>query len=295
MNFVGAKRLGLSVIAFLPVAFLYLVVFAGGLILSLAHAFGWFPALGADTWTLAYFEDALAHPDFWVSLRVTLFFSVTSTALACALGSVFAAAAAEVIPWPRAIDGFLRFSLGVPHLVTANLVLLLFDQSGFASRVAHAVGWIGALEEFPVLVNDGKSIGTILGFLFKETVFVALLVLPAALAARKSHGRVAASLGAGPWQRLWHVTLPLCAPAWGAAAVLLLGYSLGAVEIPAVLGTTYPKALAVWALEDFGSVDPQSKIGSFALGALNLAVSSFAALALLSLLRTHRSSEGARA
>ena len=72
-----------------------------------------------------------------------------------------------------------------------------------------------------------------------ETVPITYLVVAGALATRSEPDteRAARASGAGPVARHCDVTLPLLAPAVGAAAILAFVFAVNAFGVPAILGT----------------------------------------------------------
>lgn len=126
---------------------------------------------------------------------------------------------------------WLRAGMLVPLLVP-----------GFVS----ALSWIGAYgpggladdlfgAELPGLFGAPGVIAV----LTVETVPITYLVIAGALAAHREPDaeRAARAAGAGPWLALRTVTLPLVAPALGAAAVLAFVSAVNAFGVPAILGT----------------------------------------------------------
>src|SRR5438045_8808904 len=79
---------------------------------------------------------------------------------------------------------------------------------------------------------------------------------------------VARTLGATPWQRLRHVTLPLIAPAVVSASLIVFTFVFGAFEVPFILGRPYPSMLAVVAQRRFMSTDLADRPGSIAVAVL---------------------------
>ena len=75
----------------------------------------------------------------------------------------------------------------------------------------------------------------------------------------------ARTLGARPWQRFRHVTLPLIRPALVSSSLIVFAFVFGAYEIPAVLGVRYPKALPVLAYQLFISPDLNERASAMAL------------------------------
>jgi len=65
----------------------------------------------------------------------------------------------------------------------------------------------------------------------------------------------ARSLGARPWQRLVHVTLPVITPAVAGGAVLVFAFTAGSYEVPYLLGRPFPATLPVVALQHYNATD----------------------------------------
>lgn len=91
------------------------------------------------------------------------------------------------------------------------------------------------------------------------------------------HERVAATLGAGPHQVLRHVTLPLLAPPILAVAVPIFAFTLGAYEVPALLGRAHPQPLPVLAYRRFTAAELSGRVEGVALALLIAAVAVAAA------------------
>jgi putrescine transport system permease protein len=162
------------------------------------------------------------------------------------------------------------------------LVLLPF-WSGFVLRLAAWVGllrdggWINTMllqagliaEPLPLLYSEAAML---LGMVHGYLPF-AVLPLTATLARRDRRlEEAAADLGAGRWTVLFTITLPLAAPAAGAAFLLVFIPAAGEVVIPEVLGA--PDSVlfgrAIWG-EFFQTRDwPAAAVLSAALLALLL-------------------------
>ncbi|HMP43187.1 MAG TPA: ABC transporter permease subunit, partial [Roseiflexaceae bacterium] len=149
----------------------------------------------------------------------------------------------------------LHLNLALPHLVWAVALGLLLSQSGLLARLAVAVGLINGPVDFPVLVRDRYGLGIIVHYVSKEIPFLVLIVLAVLRTQGAAYDLIAENLGAGYWQRVRYVTLPLVLPALLAGSALVFAFIFASYEVPALLGVRYPRMLAVLALEFFVNPD----------------------------------------
>lgn len=250
------------------------VLFGASLLYALLQSLGYLTIIDEPRLSLAAYRNVLVGPtaasrEFWPSLGFSLWVSGAATLLSAAgalgLGLLLSRRRRPAGP---AELGALNLNLALPHLVWAIAVLLLFSQSGLAARLAYALGLIGGPEQFPVLVRDLWGLGIILGYVGKEIPFLTLVVLAVLRTQSADYDLVAENLGASPWQRLRHVTLPLVLPALGAAALLVFAFVLGAYEVPAILGVRYPRMLAVLSLDLFLNPDLRARAEGMAVAVL---------------------------
>ena len=107
---------------------------------------------------------------------------------------------------------------------------------------------------------------------------VAATVLAALLALGEDYEATARTLGAGAWQRLRRVVLPLVSPSLAAAAVLSFAFAFGAFEAPFLLGQRYPSALPVLAYRSYVDVDLNARPEAMAISMVITAVTTLAVL-----------------
>jgi putative spermidine/putrescine transport system permease protein len=218
---------------------------------------GWSGA-GFDAWRLL-----LDDPIFWESLRFTLRIAVVSTVISAALALALAAALRRHGALTR-----IAASLPVPmpHLVAAVLGVLWLGPGGIADRL------LGGL---PIdLVRDEGGLGVVLVYVYKETPFLALLVLASwgpAVAAREE---AAALMGAGPLRRLRWVVWPAVRAPLITGSALVGAFVIGAFEVPLVIGPTAPETLSEFALNSIQSATTDGR----ARGAAALVVAALMAI-----------------
>ncbi|HMQ33971.1 MAG TPA: ABC transporter permease subunit [Chloroflexaceae bacterium] len=283
----AASRRGEARRAWLALAPALLVVgalFGTSLVYGALQSLGYLTIIGETGLSLEPYRNVLVGPsaasrEFWPSLGFSLWVSGAATLVsavgALALGLLLSRRRRPAGP---AELGALNLNLAFPHLVWAIAILLLLGQSGLVARVAHALGLIGAPAEFPVLVRDRWGLGIILAYVGKELPFLTLVVLAVLRTQSADYDLVAENLGASPWQRLRHVTLPLALPALGGASLLVFAFVLGAYEVPAVLGVRFPRMLAVLGLDLFLNPDLRARAEGMAVSAIMTAVVLLVAL-----------------
>jgi spermidine/putrescine transport system permease protein len=136
-------------------------------------------------------------------------------------------------------------------------VVMLLSNRGALNTLLLAVGVIHA----PIQMLYGS--GAVLTGVVYTVLLSMLLPLVSALDRLPRELLEAASdLGAGAWQRLWHVTLPLTAR--GAAAGIMLTFlaSLGVFTAPALLGGTGTPVFASVIADLFGAASGRWPMGA---------------------------------
>ncbi len=148
------------------------------------------------------FWDALAHTAIFAGLTVSLEL-ILGLSLALLLHRSFAgrglARTIALLPW------------AMPTVVVALVFRFLFEPSGTADTLLSLAG----VERAPLWLADAKLawVPIVLADVWKTTPFVALLLLAGLAAIDPALYEAARIDGAGPLQRLWHVTLPGLMPA----------------------------------------------------------------------------------
>lgn len=252
------------------------VFFVAGVGQAVAQSFGYQPFLPGWHWSLSGWHALAADPSVHASLWLTVRVAGLSTILAAVLGTALALALHRLGRGHRWASGLAQVNLAVPHLVGALCMLLLLGQAGLLSRLTHALGLTGTPAAFPALTADRFGIGIIAEYVWKETPFIAVLALTALGRGADELAAAARVLGAGPRQRLAHVTLPLLAPAITAGSVLVFAFAAGSYEVPYLLGRPYPATLPVVAFQQYSSTDltarPEAMAVAVVIAAATMAV-----------------------
>jgi molybdate transport system permease protein len=161
----------------------------------------------------------LASPEVRAALALSLACSLSAAALCLPIGIPLGWILARArFPGRRVLRALLLLPMVLPPVVGGVALLLAFGRRGLIGRWLEAAFGI-SLPFTPAAV------------VLAET-FVALPFMVSAAEAGfrqldRRYEEAAATLGAGPWQRLRRVTLPLAAPALAAGATLAWARALG--------------------------------------------------------------------
>ena len=254
-----------------------LLVIVGGALSTALQSIGLLPLVG----------QARASTDAWTSISEDLFRAVlvslgiaaSSTALAVLVGST----AAFLIVSARRRSARIVEALGaatitVPHLIGAGAIGLLLADSGVLARLIPGVEW-------PPFVAGPWWGAVILEYAWKESAFIALVVVAALSTRVARYDETAAVLGARWSTRLRMVHIPLATPALVISATIAFVYALGSFEVAWLLGRTYPEPLAVLAMRLYTDVSVTARPEAAAVATSIVLISALVAVAAFGLLR----------
>ncbi len=233
------------------------------------------PVLSTDGWRAA-------APDLALGIRESLLIAVPATLLSAVVGLLLAGLVLGGGGASRPVRVACLVVLAVPHVVGATAVGQLLSDGGLGARLAGSDG------SWPPMVGGPWPAATVLELAWKESAFVALLVVAAVGPGHRQRMEVAAGLGARPWQRATRVLVPTALPAVGAASLVTLVYALGSYEVAALLGRAAPEPLPVLAFRLFGSIeltDRPAAAAAAVTGSVLALVAASPALAALPRLR----------
>lgn len=265
-------------LATLPAVVVVLVVLGAGLGAALLQSLGLMPLVGEPRLTAAAYLDI--RTDLAGAAGLSLLIASASTLVAALVGLSTALFLLNAPCGHRVLATLAAASIPVPHLVGAASVGLLLANGGLLSR------WLGVPPDaWPALVAGRWPVAVVAEYAWKESAFVALVVTASLATRAANYLEAAALLGAGPWARLRHVTLPLAGPALGAACAITFVYTLGSYEVAWLLGAAYPEPLPVMAYRLFTSTDLIARPGAMAVAVVATVLASAATIAALALLR----------
>jgi trehalose/maltose transport system permease protein len=157
---------------------------------------------------LRNYAVVLSDPLWWHDVGTTVLITAVTVPVELVLGMAFALVMHATVLGRRAIRTSLLVPYGILTVVSAYAWRYAFSiDTGFVN------GWLG-LGDLPWFGHRATSLAVIcLSEIWKTTPFVALLLL-AGLAQVPDELLEAARMdGAGAWDRLWRVTLPIMKPA----------------------------------------------------------------------------------
>ncbi len=248
------------------------VLFAGGLVAAFVQSLGYLPAVGMTEINLDAYREVLTDGGFLDSLFLTVYVAGASTLIATVLAVLAAMALRRSSGRLSAV--VFQLPITIPHLVAAVGIALVVSQTGLGARLAAALGLIGEPRDFPALLYDRYSIGIILTYVWKETPFIALVVLASLRGVAAELEDVARTLGAGAWQRFWYVVFPVISPGIVAASLIVFAFTFGAFEVPFLLGRTYPSVLPVMAYNEYRDIELASRPIAMAINMLIAAITA---------------------
>jgi putative spermidine/putrescine transport system permease protein len=254
-----------------PALLIVSVLFGAGMMYGIAQSLGFISVISQQEISLQAYQNLIlgkgtAGREFWTSLGFSLWISTASTLISTASALGIAVLLTARRNKNQGADTLaLNWNLAFPHMVWAVALLLFLSQSGLLARWAAAMGWIDAPAEFPVMVNDRFGFGIILHYVTKEIPFLTLIILAVLRTQPAGFYAVAENLGAGRWQILRYVTLPIVKPALLSGALLVFAFVFSSYEIAALLGVRYPRVLSVLALDAFTNPDLRSRAEGMAI------------------------------
>lgn len=242
-----------------PVALLVLFLIGApviaGLVGTALPAFGYLPAIGGESFSLAPWRLLLSAPWFVDSFRLTLVTGLAATLLSLGLALVIVASLQSLASFNR-LQRWLNPILATPHVALAIGFAFLIAPSGWIARLISP--WLTGWETPPDIatVGDANGLALIAGLVLKEAPYLALMTLAALnqIPARASLA-VARSLGYTHAQAWFVVILPQVLPQLRLPMFAVLAYSLANVDVALLLGPNNPPPLAVQTLRAFTDYD----------------------------------------
>ena len=222
----------------IAIALVFCLVF---LLLPLVNVFAQAFAKG---WS-AYVQ-ALAHPDSWSAIKLTLLVATISVPLNVLFGLAAAWAIAKFEFRGKALlITLIDLPFSISPVVAGLMFIVLFGAQGFFGE------WLRDHEIKIIFAVPGIVLATV----FVTFPFVARELIPVMQATGTDQEQAALTLGANGWQTFWHVTLP--SVKWGLIYGIILCNAramgeYGAVRIVSanIVGHTQTMPLRVESLND---------------------------------------------
>jgi ABC-type sugar transport system permease subunit len=169
------------------------------------------PWLGRPFVGLDNYLEAVGDQRFREALVHTLLFTVASVTLELALGCVLALAMNRAFRGRGLVRAAILVPWAIPTVVAALIWRFMFD--GDSGIVNAALASVGVTPPVWFVDRFAAWVPVVLGDVWKETPFVALLLLAGLQGIDPSLYEAARIDGASAWRQFRHITLPLLKPA----------------------------------------------------------------------------------
>ena len=239
------NRAGRLVSGLAPLLLPYLVLFCGGVMLTICQSFGVFTPLPHAGAALDAYTKILTDPAFFTSFAFSLGMAMVSAFCAVTAGTFLAY---RVWQLPAKLTNaalIYKIPLILPHISVAFVVLVFWSPSGILAAIAHSLGIIQTMHEFPNILYSGWGLGMVLAYTLKGTPFAMLLILALLVRFDVRQIQTAAMLGASGMRIFFSIVLPRMVPAMHTSFIILFLYGFGAFDIPFILGESRPGMLSI--------------------------------------------------
>jgi putative thiamine transport system permease protein len=240
-----------SLLEFFPGVALFLLAgpVVAGLAGALLPAFGYFPALGGESFSFEPWRLLFAAPGLWKSLLVTLWVGLAATLISLAIVvAIFARFHGGFVL--AAIRRMLSPLLSVPHVAVAIGLVFAIAPSGLVFRLLSS--FVVEFRQPPdvLIIHDSLGLTLIAGLVLKEVPFLFLMCLAALPQTGQQRSlAAAATLGYAPATAWLKTVLPRLYPQLRLPVLAVLAYSISVVDVAIVLGPTTPPTLPVMVLK----------------------------------------------
>jgi multiple sugar transport system permease protein len=212
------RRPGLAPYVLLAPSVVYLVVFfIVPLLQGLRLAF----TSESGAWGLATVHQLLNDPGFWSSVWNTLIM----LALILPVQLVLAIAMSLLVNAKLRGSGFWFYvymlPLGISDLTSGIIWYSIFTQQGWLNSILQNLGIINHPFIWLSYQNQLLIIATIVvAEAWRSTSIIVIILVGGLQAIPREYSEAADVFYASPWQKLWHVTLPLLRPTLRTALIL---------------------------------------------------------------------------
>ena len=242
----------------------------------------------AAGFTGRYWQALATDTGLLYAVLYSLWIAVASVGISVGLALALVLRAQPTLRrWP--LPGLLYVPLLMPALVVAFYLFQLLSGGGWLSRLSFQLGITRSLEAFPELVQDAAGMGIIAAHVLLSFPFLTLLFQSIYQESRlEEYRQLTLTLGASLGQFRRRVAGPVLLRR--AAPTVLLSFiaTLGAYDIPLLLGRPYPQMLSVYITTRLQRFDLRELPAAYLAGFL-VAVGLLLLIALLlRLLRTAR-------
>lgn len=206
-------------------------------------AFGHFPLIGEDGWSLAPWRALFDWPGVARGAALSVWVGISSTAISLAVVCVVMATGQALL---RRIEPLLSPILAMPHAAVAFGLAFVIAPSGWAARLLSpwATGWDRPPDM--LVINDPLGFALIAGLTLKEAPFLLLMALAAQGQVRAAERMtLARSLGYAPVTGWMKTIFPAIYRQIRLPIYVVLAFSMTVVDAALILGPGTPPVLSV--------------------------------------------------
>ncbi|GLS14909.1 molybdate ABC transporter permease subunit [Hydrogenophaga electricum] len=211
-------------------------------------------------------------PDNLQAIWLTVKVAALTTAILLVLGTPLAWWLARSRSWiARPVGALVSLPLVLPPSVLGFYLLVLLGPLGPVGQWMQAVG----LPPLPFTFS-----GLVVASVFYSLPFMVQPILNAMQALGDRPLEVAATLRASPWDRFFHVVLPLCRPGLVTGCIMSFAHTVGEFGVVLMVGGNIPGVTRVVSVQIFDHVEALEYADAHRLAAVML-VFAFAVLITL--------------
>lgn len=276
----NGKRIAFALLA--PSALFLVVFFAWPMVQAILLALR-----DDEGFTLDFVDRMTGDRNFWPAVRNTAGLIVAVIPLQFALALTMALIVSAKLRGTQLLLYVFAVPIAVSDLAAGIVWFAIFNESGFLNSFLGNIGAVAAGERIFWLAsgNDLRLLGTvILAEVWRATSLVFVILLAGLQSIPDDYDEAAQVFGAGFWERLWRVKVPLLKPSIQVALILrtILAFQVFAVVIALTGGAT--RVLSLEAFTWYRRLQNEHVAGAYA--ALILVASMFVAWSYLRAIRT---------
>jgi ABC-type spermidine/putrescine transport system permease subunit I len=177
---------------------------------------------------VAFFQNARSQQALFGTMGLASATTIAAVLLSIPLGYIARASQRLGL----LIRVLVALPLAVPVLIAGYALMLFYSTNGLLNNVLVKV--LAVLSE-PLTISYTWS-GLIVACTWRFFPYTALLVISALGSLDRDLEKASYSIGAGPLQTLWRVTLPMITPAIVTGGVLTFVSTFGTFSIPLIMG-----------------------------------------------------------
>lgn len=235
----------------LPCTIFLLITLGFGIGTTLVQSLGFIPSLNMDEISLKYYFELFRDKSFINSIIFNFKISFISSIISLILGVLIAYLLYK--RYSKLNLNILKIPIIVPHIIVVLIVITIFSQSGFISRIFINLGFIKSSTEFPLLTNDPNGFGIIITYIWKEVAFISLVTYGIMSRISKNLVYTAKNLGAKDSQVFLKIILPICKKALLTNFLIVFAFTFTSFEVPFLIGPTSIRSLPVKAYIEYTS------------------------------------------